>query len=183
MNKTFASNPFNDHSDELFGHIRQTLDFLKGKLKGTILDVGQPSPLTEAIIMNFPVQVTNTVGDLDEEFTVDHIGYWPFNFIIYSHTIEHQFNPLNTLLGLKYRMNDNTVMFIMLPSRGKLLWTKGHFHEIDHYRMQALLDRAGLKIVAYERRKHWRRWYSYLTGIRPLLRLLFEYNAYYTVKK
>ena len=160
-------------------HINDTINYLNGKLnKGLILDVGQKSPLTNAIESHFGNMVFNTTGDLDESL---HIPKHKYTNIIYSHTIEHQFNPLHTLLMIKKFMNADTKLFIMLPSRGKLLWCSGHFHEIDHYRMKLLIKRAGLKITDYQRKKYWRDWWFYFTGIKSFLRLFFEYNAYYII--
>ncbi len=149
------------------------------KPSSTMLDVGQKNPLTEILLGgDMKLKITNTEGDLDV-FTLEDPN--KYDYILYSHTIEHQFNPLHTLLELKKVMTDNTRMFIILPRRGKLLWCKGHFHEIDHYRMKLLLERAGLDIISLELHKAWRPWYFYLTGFKPILRLFMEYNAYYEV--
>jgi hypothetical protein len=159
-----------------------TIKYLNRKVKpsSTILDVGQKSPLTDLLAGgNLNLAINNTEGDLDVFTMEDNSKY---DYILYSHTIEHQFNPLHTLLELKKVMTDKTLVFIILPRRGKLLWCKGHFHEIDDYRMRLLLERAGLDIVSLELHKAWRPWYFYLTGIKPVLRLFFEYNAYYEVR-
>lgn len=163
-------------------HIQETVRYLKQYVRPnhTVLDIGENSPLTDALREETGAEIYNTYGDLDTGFRIPNHYY---TAIIYSHTIEHQFNPLYTLLRIKEIMNSDTKLFIMLPSRGKLLWTDCHYHEIDHYRMQLLLKRAGLKIMRYERRKHWREWSFYLKGLRPLMRLIFEYNAYYIVTK
>ena len=175
MIKEFAGDPYSVDSDR---NIRQVIDYLSNKITGRILDVGQRSPLTDAIEGKFS-KVDNTIGDLDIEVTAPEYRY---DTIIYSHTIEHQFNPLFTLLELKQLMHFYTRLIIILPSRTKILWTPGHYHEIDHYRMQLLIKRAGLRIVSYERRKHWRKWYTYFFGLRPFMRLFLEYNAYYMIQ-
>lgn len=159
-----------------------TLKYLGRKVKpaSSMLDVGQRNPLTELLEKgNLQLKIDNTEGDLDVFNLRDDIKY---DYILYSHTIEHQFNPLHTLLELKKVMTENTRMFIILPRRGKILWCKGHFHEIDDYRMKLLLDRAGLDIISLELYKAWRPWYFYLTGFKPVLRLFFEFNAYYEVR-
>lgn len=159
-----------------------TVKYIRRKVKpgSSMLDVGQKNPLTELLVSgDMKLEITNTDGDLDVFNLQDPNKY---DYILYSHTIEHQFNPLHTLLELKKVMTDKTLMFIILPRRGKLLWCKGHFHEIDDYRMKLLLERAGLDIVSLELHKAWRPWYFYLTGIKPVLRLFLEYNAYYEVR-
>lgn len=159
-----------------------TVKYIGRKIKpsSSMLDVGQRNPLTELLEKGeMKLRITNTEGDLDVFILQDTNIY---NYILYSHTIEHQFNPLHTLLELKKVMSDKTLMFIILPRRGKLLWCKGHFHEIDDYRMRLLLERAELEIVSLELHKAWRPWYFYLTGFKPIMRLFFEYNAYYEVR-
>ena len=159
-----------------------TIKYLNRKVRphSSILDVGQVNPLTELLINgDLKPDITNTEGDLDVFTLRDDVKY---DYILYSHTIEHQFNPLHTLLELKKVMTDKTLMFVILPRRGKLLWCKGHFHEIDDYRMRLLLERSGLDIVNLELHKAWRPWYFYLTGIKPILRLFLEFNAYYEVR-
>ena len=160
---------------------KSTIKYLKGLdcLCTPALDVGPRSPLTNEIEDVFGIRMDNTYGDLDVSFTTKKKFY---KFVLYSHTIEHQFNPLFTLLELKKIIDKNSYMLIILPRRIKLLWTLSHYHEIDHYRMRALLDRAGYKIESYSKSRARRPWYQYLTGIRPLLRLFFEYNAFYLVK-
>ena len=176
MISQFAKDPYTVTNES---HISQVLDYLEGKLITPVLDVGRRSPLTDAIELCYAVNVSNTHGDLDNSFSIPG---WLYNTIIYSHTIEHQFSPLSTLLKLSDVMNFSTSLIIILPSRTKLLWDKGHYHEIDRYRMKLLIERAGMRIVSYERRKAWRKWYTYFYGIRPLMRLFLEYNAYYLIK-
>jgi hypothetical protein len=174
---------------EMMGNIETTLQYLESRIKthDYILDVGEISPLSKAISAKFGAFVFNTSGDLDfDNFCVPLPDSRVFNAIIYSHTIEHQFNPLTTLVRLRKLMQyaydqEKTLCFlyIMLPRRGKLLWATGHYHEIDDYRMRLLLKRAGINVLSLELFKHRRRWWKYFTGIRMILRYFFEYNAYY----
>lgn len=178
----FAKTPWQNTRQHDY-HVRDVLIYLRGKISEgySMLDMGEESPLTERIRSEFPgIAVSNTFGDLDVLHFVTPRAY---KYVLYSHTIEHQFNPLYTLMEIRKVMTERSVMFIILPRRGKLLWDKGHFHEIDHYRMKLLLERAGYEIISYELHKAWRPWWFYLTGIRPLMRLFFEFNAYYEVKK
>jgi len=146
----------------------------------TMLDVGQRSPLTALIEFYFPqMKVDNTEGDLD---TFGLPETHEYDLVLYSHTIEHQFNPLHTLLELKKVLRHEGRIFIALPQKPQLLWWSGHYHEIDDYRMRMLLKRAGYEVVTYDRRKEWRSPWFYLSGIRPFLRLFFERHGYYEVK-
>lgn len=165
--------------------IKTTIGYLQRKLRRgpkMMLDIGRRSPLTDVVDNNFNLTIYNTEGDLDGTFVTPSLSA-PLDYILYSHTIEHQFNPLYTLLELKEEMDEFTTMFIILPNKPKFLWWDGHYHEIDHYRMKMLLKRAGLTIVSYERHRAWRKWSFYLKGIRPFIRLFCEWNAYYEVRK
>ena len=164
-------------------HIYHTLNYFDGRINKSdiILDLGNENPLTRKIRHRFGCFIINTDGDLDEKFYIPEFVK-SFDKIIYSHTIEHQFNPLNTLERIKPFMNQESKLYILLPDRGKLLWCKGHFHEIDEYRMGLLAKRAGLEIVSKTRQKIWREWWFYFTGIKPLMRLFFEYHAIYELK-
>ena len=164
--------------------IDTTLNYFCRKLRpcwegALMLDIGRESPLTRAVREQFWSVISNTEGDLD---VIELQGNKTYDYILYSHTIEHQFNPLHTLLELKKVMSADTVMFIILPNKPKFLWWEGHYHEIDRYRMGLLLKRAGLRIISYERHRARRKWSFYLTGIRPFIRLFCEYNDYYEVK-
>ena len=167
-----------EHTRQYQSHLKKTLEYFKGKLKSrmVVLDIGSDNPLSRAIRHKFKCYVLNTDGDLDENFFIPNYQY---DAIIYSHTIEHQFNPLNTLLRIKQHMKPDSKLYILLPDRGKMLWCKGHFHEIDEYRMGLLAKRSGFSIVSKTKQKVWRDWWFYFTGIRPLMRLLFEYHAVY----
>jgi hypothetical protein len=165
---------------QLKNAINQTLEYLIGKLGGKIiLDIGQPNQLSILIKDKLQVGVTNTSGDLDETLIcVDQI----YSDIIFSHTIEHIFNPLLCLENIKKLMDEKTNLFIILPSRPKFLQTACHFHEIDNYRMTKLIERAGMQIVSFETMRMKREWWWYFTGIRPMIRYFVEKNAYYHIR-
>lgn len=183
MNPNLAGDPYLTKDVR---NIRQVIRYLERKIRkehrGLILDVGQRSPLTDAIDGYFPYSyISNTEGDLDIEFRIPTKYY---DVIVYSHTIEHQHNPLYTLLKIKDVMLTRGRMFIILPSRPHFLREKQHhYHEIDRHAMKLLIESAGMRIMSYERQKHWRYWKQYLKGFRPLCRLFFEFNAYYEVWK
>jgi len=162
-------------------HFKNMLRYLHGKINvnSKVLDVGNHNLLTKKIKEYFKIPIYNTEGDLDNDFILPKVDY---DFIIFSHTLEHLFNPLHTLNYLKCVMTPKTLMIIAIPYRPCWLRDKGHFHEMDEYLFKYLMKRAGLRIVDRKKYKIWRKWWFYFTGIRPLLRLLFEYNIIYTVK-
>ena len=173
----FYQNPYQAANKTTDKHIKKIVGFFCSNVSknAIILDIGDNNPLADRL-RELGYRVHNTDGDLDIDFEFELLDY---DVILYSHTIEHQFNPLYTLLRLKPYVN---LMYIATPDRGKLLWCKNHFHEIDSYRMKKLVERAGLKIIEIYRYKHWRYWKEYFKiGIRPILRLIFERYAIYTV--
>lgn len=159
--------------------------FFESKLKyKKILDVGQRSPLTQALEQHFQVKIDSTEGDLDEQFDIPGRCY---DVIIYSHTIEHQLSPLYTLQCLREVLHADGTIYIVVPDRevaglSKILWSKGHYHEIDRYRMGLLIKRAHMFIHKTHRYKSWRNPMFYTKGIRPLLRLFFEFDLVYEIK-
>ena len=147
------------------------------------LDVGPRSPLTNAIERAMWWDVTNTVGDLDEDFVPENYSPPNYNVITYSHTIEHQFNPLFTLLELKKYLAPGGRIYVSLPQRGKLLWVDHHFHEIDDTRIRLLFERAGLRVLDRNATILGPRpWHHYIRGFRAMARLFFEKNAIYKLE-
>lgn len=144
------------------------------------LDVGERNPFSDMVEEEFKIKVYNTSGDLDEGFRFYKQKY---DIILISHVIEHIFNPLYMLQRLKPFLKDDGIFIIALPQRTKLLWTKGHYHEIDPYRMRLLLKRAGLITIERIREKVARNWWTYFYGFRPILRLFLEFNSTYIIKK
>lgn len=184
MIKELANNPYNLNF-QVQTRMRKTIEYLKGKIESGdfILDVGQQSPLTDLIerVFNIP-EVWVTDGDLDYDFKIPN-GNEFYDKIVYSHTIEHVFNPLWTLEKLKMALKDHGKMYVMAPARGKLLWTKLHYHEIDDYRFRLLFERAGLRVTEKVLHKIWRPWRFYFTGIKPLYRLFREFDVIYELEK
>ncbi len=160
---------------------RKTIEYLiKKNIKGRILDIGQRSPLTQQIEEAFKIKIDSTDGDLDGDFKIPGKDY---DVVIFSHTLEHIFDPVHCLLKIKGAMKPGSEMFIMLPRRGKLLWARNHYHEIDHYRIQKLMQRTGLKIVSWKHSKVWRPPHQYFKGLRSFYRLFREYNITYQIQK
>jgi len=182
MLNVLAQNPFKNINYQGKNALYRKLNYFRNLINQNqlILDVGARNPLTEALELEHKVSIDNTSGDLDIDFNIPGKDY---DVIIYSHTIEHQFNPLYTLLELKKILNDNGVLYVLMPERGKLLWTKGHYHEIDDYRFNLLIERSGFEIIKKTREKAWRHWTEYIKGIRPFYRLIREHDVIYALKK
>lgn len=153
---------------------------IKDCMNGYILDIGMKTYFTKMLENEFDIKIFNTKGDLDIDFEMNED--YKYDTIIYSRTIEHQFNPLHTLLRLKRVMHNKSKMYIILPNRGKLLWTKYHYHEIDPYRMSLLFKRAGYRMISNTKIKGWRSPLLYMKGFRSLYRIIREHNDIYELE-
>ncbi len=184
--KTKAMSRFNNPIKDTIQnrkHVKEMLRWMEKhyNICESVLDIGKRNNLTKAMEDKFGVAIDSTHGDLDVDFWVEEYRY---NFIIYSHVIEHQFNPLHTLLMLKMCLNEGGSVLIVTPcGKPKILWGEGHYHEIDKGRMYEMIKKAGLKVACYDKVKSWREWWFYFKGLRPFLRLFFEWNAYYIITK
>lgn len=87
--------------------------------------------------------------------------------------LEHVFSPLLLLQNAKRACKPGGQIFVSTPRRPSFLRFDGHFHEFDDYRWQALVDRAGLRIVG-ETRFRIRRGWRHSIGLRPLIRHFTE---------
>lgn len=156
-------------------------DYIKDDIHSgmDILDIGQQNPFTLFMQKELNVTIKNTEGDLDVSFSIPPKKY---DIVIYSHTIEHQFNPLYTLLEIKKNMKHDALMYIIIPQRPKFLWTKHHFHEIDNHRMNLLIKKAGFKILDKKSFMVRRSLGFHLSGIRPFLRLFLHKQTIYKIK-
>ena len=128
--------------------------------------------------MDFDCIVQNTYGDLDISFKTYYDNY---DIIIFNNVIEHLFNPLFCLLELKKLLKPGGKMIIGCPLKPNwITWARCHFHEFDEYRFNALLTRAGLKIIDR---------YNYkdpitfkgILGLRPILSRFYNTRTFVTV--
>lgn len=141
-----------------------TLCFIR-ELQSPVLDCGERSVLTGMIENKFGVKIENTTGDLD----ISPIN-GKYDFILAFEIIEHLMNPLWFLIQVRQALNPDGILYLSTPiNKPKYFWRHDHFHEFGEYRLGALMDRAGFKIVRKERK----RFYP-INGLRPLIRLLFK---------
>ena len=187
MDKDFAftTEKLNEIKDEpfmVFDHKRRIKDLQKVDLQGNVLDIGERNPLTERMEEAFGIMIDSTAGDLDVWLFYPKKKY---DIIIFSHVIEHLFNPLLCLENIKKVMKPDALLFIATPIHPHFLTPRtGHFHEMDEYRFRKLIQRAGLKIIRWEktyfhRHIHW----TSFTGIRPFLRMFYKCHSWVTLIK
>ena len=73
--------------------LRKTLEFLPGKLRDIeVLDMGDRTPITEALEKKCDCRISNTEGDLD---FLELSGQ--YNVVISFEVLEHLLNPLYNL--------------------------------------------------------------------------------------
>ena len=152
-------------------------------MNGSILDIGERNRFTERMEEAFDIKIDSTAGDLDEILICDICDKY-YDVVIFSHVIEHLFNPLLCLESIKQVMKIDATLIICTPIKHHIVpWGKGHFHEFDDYRFKKLMQRAGLKIVRWEKFSNyrWNTWRSY-RGIRPFIRMFFKEQSFVVTK-
>ena len=97
-------------------------------LSGYILDIGERTVMTQRMEDALNIKIGNTMGDLDEKFFPFEKRDIKYDVIIFSHVIEHLFNPLLCLKGIKKLMKPDATLVICTPIKPHYLpWGKGHF--------------------------------------------------------
>jgi hypothetical protein len=139
-----------------------------GGLHGNVLDIGSRNFFTEILEKKYKIGIDSTSCDLDECLTSPKTNY---NFVHYNNVIEHQFNPLFTLLEIKKILDSDGILILGCPLKPKWITSaKCHFHEFDEYTYQELIKRAGFKEV---KRIHFYKQFS-INGIRGIFGSFFN---------
>ena len=136
-----------------------------------VLDIGEYNKLTERLGSIIPYfNIDNTHGDLDAKIIHPFLHLKDYDLVIFSHVIEHLFNPLLCLERIKMVMKPDAILVIATPIKPHYLpWGKGHFHEMDKYRFRKLMDRAGLDIITWHRFRN----RPIFGGARQMIRRIF----------
>ena len=144
---------------------------MAGRQLPTGLDIGDRTPMTGMLESLFACRFDTTSIDLDTECLE---GSYPV--VAAFEVLEHLYNPLHLLLEARKVLapGPDSRLFVSTPAwKPLLLQSPDHFHEMPRRSLESLFDRAGFTVV---RRREFRiRPYGFcLTGIRPLLRCIFE---------
>jgi SAM-dependent methyltransferase len=131
-----------------------------GGLSGNVLDIGSRNLFTEILEEEYNLNIDSTQGDLDTCKPTNKAYDW----VIYSHVIEHQYNPLKTLLDIKLKPGGKLVIACPLKPRW-ITQNRCHFNEFDKRSFDLIRQRAGYTEIDTDR---FMRIFS-LSGIRPLL--------------
>lgn len=160
---TFKSQNENPVAKENRERTMKLIDDIFGCLRGDVLDVGSRNVFTKILEDRYKIQIDSTEGDLDEVFNCPKQKY---DFIHYNNVIEHQFNPLFTLLEIKKRLKKDGILILGTPVKPKWITSATcHFHEFDERAFYHLIARAGFKELVSDRFYH----HICLIGIRLLL--------------
>jgi SAM-dependent methyltransferase len=163
--------------------IRNRIETMKlidkyGGLFGHVLDIGERNLFTEELERRYNISIGSTFGDLDESLNTENWG--SYDFIHYNNVIEHQFNPLFTLQEIHYRLKETGILILATPI--KPYWitpARCHFHEMDQYRFDKLIARAGFTVLDSV---HY--WHDIsLNGIRGIAGSFFTKQAVYLLNK
>ncbi|HPQ35982.1 MAG TPA: methyltransferase domain-containing protein [Tenuifilaceae bacterium] len=130
-----------------FSNQRHTINLINsiGGLKGDILDIGSRNYMTELLEKTFNVRIDSTKGDLDLQLLAPKTKY---DFIHYNNVIEHQFNPLFTLLEIKKHLKQDGILILGTPLKPNwITFANCHFHEFNEYQYRKLIRRAGYEEV------------------------------------
>ncbi|NTU93051.1 MAG: class I SAM-dependent methyltransferase [Chlorobiaceae bacterium] len=155
---------------------QKTIVFLRGsdaaaRPVASGLDVGDRTPMTGMLESLFGCRFENTTIDLD----VDPIeGSYPVATAF--EVLEHLYNPLHLLLELRKSLSPvaSSRLFVSTPAwKPGFLQSPDHFHEMSRRSIESLFERAGFSVVRFDEFRL-RPFLFCLTGIRPLLRCLFE---------
>ena len=167
-NKSIDRN-YNTNTSVLF-RWKETENFIDKALKlKKGLDIGERSDFTERLENIYNIQFDSTHVDLDVE-PLDG----KYDIITSFEVLEHLFNPLFNLLEIKKVMSNNAVLYISTPLyKPRIIKSPNHFHEMSEDELMNLIKRANLKIKKKKIIKV-RPSLHYLSGVRPLLRAMYE---------
>ena len=114
-----------------------------GGIYGDVLDIGSRNYFTEILEKRYCIEIDSTSGDLDVEFNCPKNKY---DFVHYNNVIEHQFNPLFTLLEIKNILKKDGYLILGCPLKPKWITTAScHFHEFDNKAYNEIINRSDFK--------------------------------------
>jgi SAM-dependent methyltransferase len=154
------------------------MQFIGDQLRGRALDVGPRNPFTDLLGARYGIPIDSTEGDLDE---LELTGM--YEVVFHFEVLEHLMNPLFHLRQVRRVLRENGTVYLSTPvGKPHFLWSSYHFHEFHPRELNALLSTAGFSVERQaEFLFHPLRFY--FTGMRPLLRLLFERCQIYALRK
>lgn len=149
--------------NNLLNRIKQTIEFIDNPIQFPACDCGENNPMKLAIN---PEIVSIDKMDFDrDEFS----GKWATIFCF--EVLEHLYNPLFFLEGIKNSLIPSGVLYLSTPRQfPQILKAKHHFHEIPTDRLMWLFKESGFSILNQDKITIAGNWYEHMHGIRPILR-------------
>ncbi len=166
-----------DYLDDQAHRIRwkRSIDFVRASsIVGTPLvrglDLGDRTPLTASLEELLGCPFENSRVDLDIEPLSGSFGV-----VTAFEVVEHLFNPLHALLEVRHLLaGGNGRLFVSMPLRKpSYLASPDHFHEMSRQSAHSLFARAEFMVVRSGEFRI-RHPLFYLTGLKPLLRAMYE---------
>lgn len=162
--------------------IRQFKDIILfvGSLKGDICDIGELNAKSIYLSDHFNIKIEQ----LDQDFNFcDLYTGKKYDNILCFEVIEHLQNSLLFMRNIKKMLKAGGVIYLSTPSRPHFLWTPHHFIEMSREKLtQWILAPLDLKIIRSKKIRLNNNWKFYFTGIRPFLRLFFNYTNIYEIR-
>ena len=169
---------FHDSLDEKL--TENIIDFIE--LRGKTGDVGGKN-LKSQLIADITGKEIEQIESDDFNFHVP-FAYRPFDTILCLEVLEHLQNPLFFLKELAESLAPEGTIYLSTPHRPRILWTTHHFFEFGpEHLTKWIFTPAGLKVGRHKYLRSNHPTYFYVTGIRPFLRLFFNYTVIYELKK
>jgi hypothetical protein len=153
---------------------------MAGSRPASGLDIGDRTPVTGMLEELFGCRFDTTSVDLD---TGALDGSYPV--VAAFEVLEHLYNPLHLLLEARKVLAPGPAsrLFVSTPAWKPLfLQSPDHFHEMPRRSLESLFDRAGFTVLR-SAEFGIRPFRFCFTGIRPLLRCVFERIRIYELAK
>lgn len=160
--------------EKTMGFLTQSVSVEKLR-DSSILDCGEPNPLTKWLEKNFQIVVENTPPDLDFDYCFKTAsGRKQYDYVFAFEILEHLMNPLIFLEFIASSVKPTGRVFLSTPFiRPRFLWSKYHITEYFPDKIEEMAEKAGLSVKRYQRANVYPLG-SGLMGIRPLFRLWYE---------
>ena len=141
--------------------------------KGDVLDIAGPSEfgMRMAKKLNLEYRTTKQV-DLNYDWYFDFQDEYKNVFCF--EVLEHLINPLVFLNNLKSRLYDRSLVFITYPYQTRFFKGKNHWKEFTKEEFKTLAELSGFKVVHYDSFRNYLTPMIYLSGIRPLIKLVMS---------
>jgi SAM-dependent methyltransferase len=167
--------------DYIPGHCYHRLKVIKNfmgqDLHKRVLDIGERNIFAERLgIYEFTLPT-----DYNKEIASPGKDY---DTVTCFEIIEHVMNPLYMMQRVYHFLRPGGVCYVMTPKISPILWfsTDRHFTEYERTRLETLFRYVGFEVVKYKTIQS-RDWWTFFTGIRPMLRHIFQRSHLWQIRK